>query len=144
MKAKKPGRAQRIADQIARDLAKLIPTEVRDPRVGLVTITGCEITPDYAHAKVFFTVLGSDAAECAAGLNAAAGMLRNHLFRALRIHTVPTLHFTIDESVMKGFEMDALIKRAMAQTEGRQSGEPEADGADAPESMDAPQAHELR
>lgn len=116
MKAKKPGRAQRIADQIARDLAKLIPLEVRDPRVGLVTITGCEITPDYAHAKVYFTVLGSDPAESAAGLNAAAGMLRNHLFRELHIHTVPTLHFTVDESVMKGFEMDALIKKAMAET----------------------------
>ena len=116
MKAKKPGRAQRIADQIARDLAKLIPLEVRDPRVGLVTITGCEITPDYAHAKVYFTVLGSDPAESAAGLNAAAGMLRNHLFRELHIHTVPTLHFTVDECVMKGFEMDALIKKAMAET----------------------------
>lgn len=141
MKAKKPGRAQRIADQIARDLAKLIPTEVRDPRVGLVTITGCEITPDYAHAKVFFTVLGSDPAECAAGLNAAAGMLRNHLFRELHIHTVPTLHFTIDESVMKGFEMDALIKRAMAETEGRTDEAPEGGLLD---SLNAPSARELR
>lgn len=116
MKAKKPGRAQRVADQIARDLARLIPTEVRDPRVGLVTITGCEITPDYAHAKVFFTVLGSDPEVSAAGLNAAAGMLRNHLFRELRIHTVPTLHFAHDRSVAEGFEMDALIKKAMAVT----------------------------
>ena len=121
MKAKKPGRAQRTADQIARDLAKLIPLEVRDPRVGLVTITGCEITPDYAHAKVYFTVLGSDPAASAEGLNAAAGMLRNHLFRELRIHTVPTLHFTVDESVMKGFEMDALIKKAIAQTEATEA-----------------------
>ncbi len=121
MKAKKPGRAQRIADQIARDLAKLIPLEVRDPRVGLVTITGCDITPDYAHAKVYFTVLGSAPAETTEGLNAAAGMLRNHLFRELHIHTVPTLHFTLDESVMKGFEMDALIKKAIAQTEATEA-----------------------
>lgn len=121
MKAKKPGRAQRIADQIARDLAKLIPLEVRDPRVGLVTITGCDITPDYAHAKVYFTVLGSDPEETTEGLNAAAGMLRNHLFRELHIHTVPTLHFTLDESVMKGFEMDALIKKAIAQTEASEA-----------------------
>lgn len=121
MKAKKPCRAQRIADQIARDLAKLIPLEVRDPRVGLVTITGCDITPDYAHAKVYFTVLGSDPAETTEGLNAAAGMLRNHLFRELHIHTVPTLHFTLDESVMKGFEMDALIKKAIAQTEASEA-----------------------
>ncbi len=62
MKPKKPGRSLRVADQIARDLAVLIPKEVRDPRVGLVTVTGCEITPDYVHAKVFFTVIGSDPA----------------------------------------------------------------------------------
>ena len=70
MKPKKPGRSLRVADQIARDLAVLIPKEVRDPRVGLVTVTGCEITPDYAHAKVFFTVIGSDPAVCEEGLNA--------------------------------------------------------------------------
>ena len=89
MKNVKPGRAQRIGEQIARDLAELIPQEVRDPRVGLVTITGCEVTPDYAHAKVYFTVLGSDPAASAAGLNAAAGMLRSILFKRLHIHTVP-------------------------------------------------------
>ena len=57
MQKAKPGRGQRVAEQIARDLAEIIPLEVRDPRVGLVTITGCEITPDYAHARVFFTVV---------------------------------------------------------------------------------------
>ena len=64
MRSSKPGRGQRVADQIARDVAELIPQEVRDPRVGLVTITGCEITPDYAHAKLYFTVIGSDPAVC--------------------------------------------------------------------------------
>ena len=111
MKPKKPGRSLRVADQIARDLAVLIPKEVRDPRVGLVTVTGCEITPDYAHAKVFFTVIGSDPAVCEEGLNAAAGM-----FRKLTIHTVPTLHFAHDDSVNRGFEMDALIRKAMSET----------------------------
>lgn len=130
MKAKKPGRAQRIGDQIARDLAQLIPLEVRDPRVGLVTITGCEVTPDYAHAKVYFTALGSDPRESAEGLNAAAGMLRSMLFKNLRIHTVPTLHFTIDESVAKGFEMDALIKKAMAQTEADEKRAQDEDSAE--------------
>lgn len=118
MRAAKPGRAQRVADQIQRDLARLIPLEVRDPRVGLVTLTGCEITPDYAHAKVFFTVIGAEPAEARKGLNAAAGMLRNHLFKLLSIHTVPTLHFEHDESVERGFEMDQLINRAMKITKG--------------------------
>ena len=116
MKPKKPGRSLRVADQIAKDLAQLIPKEVHDPRVGLVTITGCDITPDYAHAKVYFTVLGSDPEACAEGLNNAAGMLRNILFRRLTIHTVPTLHFTFDESVERGFAMDALIREAMKTT----------------------------
>lgn len=116
MKPKKPGRSLRVADQIAKDLAQLIPKEVHDPRVGLVTITGCDITPDYAHAKVYFTVLGSAPEACAEGLNNAAGMLRNILFRRLTIHTVPTLHFTIDESVERGFAMDALIREAMKTT----------------------------
>lgn len=116
MKPKKPGRSLRVADQIAKDLAQLIPKEVHDPSVGLVTITGCDITPDYAHAKVYFTVLGSDPEACAEGLNNAAGMLRNILFRRLTIHTVPTLHFTIDESVERGFAMDALIREAMKTT----------------------------
>mgnify|MGYP005859235553 FL=1 len=120
MRAAKPGRALRVADQIQKDLARLIPQEVRDPRVGLVTLTGCEITPDYAHAKVYFTVIGAEPAQAREGLNAAAGMLRNHLFKLLSIHTVPTLHFEHDTSVAKGFEMDRLIDQAMKQTKGEQ------------------------
>ncbi|HBN74167.1 MAG TPA: 30S ribosome-binding factor RbfA [Sutterella sp.] len=113
MKESKTGRGIRIADQIARDLAEIIPRELRDPRIGLVTITGCEITPDYAHARVFFTVLGTDPKVCEAGLNAAAGRLRNLIFHKLTIHTVPTLHFVHDTSVEHGFAMDRVIKEAM-------------------------------
>lgn len=125
MQKAKPGRGQRVAEQIARDLAEIIPQEVRDPRVGLVTITGCEITPDYAHARVFFTVIGSDPAQCAAGLTAAAGMLRNKIFRKLRIHTVPTLHFVHDTSVERGFEMDRVINEAMRTTRAGEDAEKE-------------------
>lgn len=123
MQKAKPGRGQRVAEQIARDLAEIIPLEVRDPRVGLVTITGCEITPDYAHARVFFTVIGSDPAQCEAGLAAAAGMLRNKIFKKLRIHTVPTLHFVHDTSVERGFEMDRVIDEAMRQTRAVETNE---------------------
>ena len=120
MRAAKPGRALRVDEQIQKDLARLIPQEVRDPRVGLVTLTGCEITPDYAHAKVYFTVIGAEPEQAKQGLNAAAGMLRNHLFKLLSIHTVPTLHFEHDTSVAKGFEMDRLIDEAMKQTKGEE------------------------
>lgn len=110
---KSPNRAQRVSDQIQRDLAELIAREVRDPRVGMVTISGIELTPDYAHAKVYFTVIGSDPADAAAGLNAAAGHLHNLLFKRLRIHTVPRLAFVHDLSLERGFEMDGLIKQAL-------------------------------
>lgn len=116
MKETKPGRSIRIADQIARDLAEIIPRELRDPRIGLVTITGCEITPDYAHARVFFTVLGTNPEDSEAGLNAAAGHLRNLIFRKMTIHTVPTLHFVHDTSVARGFAMDRVIREAMEVT----------------------------
>jgi ribosome-binding factor A len=112
-RASKPQRSQRVADQIQRDLAELIPREVRDPRVGLVTVSGVEVTPDYAHAKVYFTVIGGEPAVAAAGLNAAAGHLHNLLFKRLSIHTVPRLHFLHDTSTAQGFEMNRLIAEAL-------------------------------
>jgi len=113
---KSPNRAQRVSDQIQRDLAELIAREVRDPRVGMVTISGIELTPDYAHAKIYFTVIGSDPEQTAAGLNAAAGHLHNLLFRRLRIHTIPRLAFVRDLSLERGFAMDGLIREAIAST----------------------------
>jgi ribosome-binding factor A len=110
---KTSNRTQRIADQIQRDLADLIVREIRDPRVGLVTISGVELSPDYAHAKVYFTVIGSPAVEAAEGLNAAAGHLHHLLFKRLSTHTVPRLHFVQDPSVERGFEIDRLIDEAV-------------------------------
>jgi ribosome-binding factor A len=123
---KSPNRAQRVSDQIQRDLAELIAREVRDPRVGMVTISGMELTPDYAHAKVYFTVFGSDPAGTTAGLNAAAGHLHNLLFKRLRIHTVPRLVFVHDRSLEHGFAIDGLIKQAL------QGDAPPAAAGDAP------------
>jgi ribosome-binding factor A len=114
---RKPARGLRIAEQIQRDLAQLIQREVRDPRVGLVTLAGVELSPDYAHAKVYFTVIGAPPERAAAGLNAAAGLLHNRLFRRLRIHTVPRLVFVHDASLERGFELDRLIDRAVGRSE---------------------------
>jgi ribosome-binding factor A len=68
-----PNRSYQVADQIQRDLAELIARELKDPRVGMVTLQGVEVTPDYAHAKVHFSVLNGDPVETAEGLNQAAG-----------------------------------------------------------------------
>ena len=108
-----PNRAFRVADQIQRDLAELI-RELKDPRIGMATINAIEVTPDYAHAKVFFSVLIGDPAETQEALNEAAGFLRNGLFKRLQIHTVPTLHFQFDRTIERAAEMSALINKANA------------------------------
>ncbi|MES2939486.1 MAG: 30S ribosome-binding factor RbfA [Pseudomonadota bacterium] len=112
-KQSKPNRAYQIADQIQRDLAELI-REVKDPRLGMITINSVEITPDYAHAKVFFSVLVGTPDECVEALNHAAGFLRNGLFKRLHIHTVPTLHFQFDRTTERAADMNALIAKAVS------------------------------
>jgi len=108
-----PNRTFRIADQIQRDLAELI-RELKDPRIGMVTIHAVEVSADYAHANVFFSVLVGDAAECEVALNEAAGFIRNGLFKRLQIHTVPTLHFKFDRTTERAAELTALIAQANA------------------------------
>ena len=113
-KSSTPHRGFRVADQIQRDLTELIARELKDPRVGMVTIQSVEVTPDYALAKVFFSLLQGDPELCAQGLNQAAGFLRNGLFKRLHIHTVPTLHFVFDRTPERAADMNALIAQAVA------------------------------
>ena len=113
-KSSTPNRAFKVADQIQRDLTDLIARELKDPRVGMVTLQGVEVTPDYAHAKVFFSLLIGDPVETQAALNQAAGFLRNGLFKRLHIHTVPTLHFVFDRTSERAADMNALIAKAVS------------------------------
>jgi len=106
-------RNQRVADQIQRDLAELIPREIRNSSMGLVTLQAVELTPDMAHAKVYFTVLGADPEVATSILKEKAGYLHSLLFKRLHIHTVPTLHFIHDASVERGVEMSRLIDQAL-------------------------------
>lgn len=108
-----PNRGFRVADQIQRDVAELV-RELKDPRLGMVTINAVEVSPDYAHAKVFFSVLVGEPEATAEALNESAGWLRNGLFKRLQIHTVPTLHFVFDRSTERAAELSALIQRANA------------------------------
>jgi ribosome-binding factor A len=109
-----PNRSYQVADQIQRDLAELIARELKDPRVGMVTLQGVEVTPDYAHAKVHFSVLNGDPVKTGEGLNQAAGFLRKGLFKCLHIQTVPTLHFVYDRTPERASDMNALIAKAVA------------------------------
>ena len=113
-KSATPNRAFKVADQIQRDLTELIARELKDPRVGMVTVQSVEVTPDYAHAKVYFSVLVGDPKECEEALNQAAGFLRNGLFKKLMIHTVPTLHFLFDRTTERASDMNALIAKAVS------------------------------
>jgi len=114
MKRASPNRIQRIADQIRRDLAELIQRELRNPQLGLVTLTDVQLTPDYAHAKVYFSVIGAEPETVQSLLSDKAGYLHSLLFKRLQIHTVPTLHFVYDPTTEKAAEMDELIRQAMS------------------------------
>jgi ribosome-binding factor A len=110
-------RSARIADQIQRELAEIVRTELRDPRVGtLVTLTGVELSRDQSHAKVFFTVLGapSDVDGVLHGLQRGAGFMRSQLAHRLSTRSVPELHFHYDESVERGVRLSKLIDEAVA------------------------------
>jgi ribosome-binding factor A len=109
-----PNRGIRVGDQIQRDLAELIARELKDPRVGMVTINAVQVTPDYAHANVHYSLLTGDPESTQAALNQAAGFLRNGLFKRLHIHTVPTLHFLFDRTTERASDMNALIAKAVA------------------------------
>ncbi|MDO9419991.1 MAG: 30S ribosome-binding factor RbfA [Herminiimonas sp.] len=112
-----PGRGLRVADQIQRDLSEIVAFELKDPRVGMITITEVQVTPDYAHAKVFFTMLSDNKDEIkntVSGLTAASGYIRGQLGHRLSIHTLPQLHFVHDSSTARGIEMSKLIDEANA------------------------------
>ena len=108
-----PNRGLRVADQIQRDLAELI-RDLKDPRIGMVTLNAVEVTPDYAHAKVFFSVMVGQPQDTQEALNEAAGFLRNGLFKRLAIHTVPTLHFPFARTTERAAELSDLIRQANA------------------------------
>lgn len=109
-------RKDRVSEQIRRELAELIRTELKDPRVGMISLTDVEITADYAHAKVFFSTLaeGDNLSEVQTGLQKAAGFLRRELGKRIRIHTTPQLQFVFDQSLTRGANLSQLIEQAVA------------------------------
>lgn len=124
-------RSQRVAEQIRRELAELIRLEVKDPRVGFITLTDVEITPDYAHAKVFFTSMKGEEGldEILRGLRRASGFLRRELGKRVRIHTLPELHFQYDASVERGSRMSQLIDQVVREDDARHKDDPENDAS---------------
>ena len=90
----------------------IIQREIDISRAGLITLSGVELSADYAHAKVYFTVLGAEPELAANLLNEKAGWLHSQLFKLLHIHTVPSLRFFHDPQLKRGIEMSQLIDQA--------------------------------
>jgi ribosome-binding factor A len=116
--AKEYSRTQRVGDFLKQELASLIQFQVRDPRVGMVSITGVEVSRDMSHAKVFMTVLGleteEEAKESIDVLNKAAGFLRTQVARSNNARTTPRLRFYFDSSVVRGQHLSSLIEKAVS------------------------------
>jgi ribosome-binding factor A len=114
--AKAFSRSNRIAEQMRRELADLLQFEVKDPRVGMVTITEVEVTGDMAHAKVFYSA-AAGTVELQAGLEKASGFLRSQIAKRMLLRTVPQLHFEYDASADYGMKMTRLIDEALSTTD---------------------------
>lgn len=112
---KPSNRMGRISDQIKQELALLIQNEMRDPRLGMISVLDVRVTKDLAHADVFITVLGAEASDAVATLNNAAGFLRSLLAKNLNLRVTPRLRFVFDESVERGRMLSSLIDEAVAQ-----------------------------
>jgi len=114
-------RSRRIAEQIQRELSDIIRLELKDPRVGMITITDVEVTQDQSHARVFFTALGGEERVEGAtlGLLHAAGFLRSQLAHRMKLRVVPQLQFKYDQSVERGMHLSQLIDAAVAEDAAR-------------------------
>ena len=115
--AREFGRPQRVADYLRKEISQLIQFQMRDPRVGMVSVTDVEVSRDMSHAKIYVTVLGCDSAESAKEplkvLNGAAGFLRSKVANDATMRIIPNLRFFFDESVHRGQELSSLIDQAI-------------------------------
>lgn len=113
-------RTRRVGEQIQRELAALIRDEIRDPRLGMVSVTAVIVSRDLTHAKVYVSVLGNAEQTDASVrvLSHAAGFLRHKLGKILHIRVIPELRFYLDRSLEEGARMGALINEAIASDKG--------------------------
>ena len=109
-------RVDRVKEQIMRELAELVRTGLKDPRAGFITINDVEVTRDYSHATVYYTVLDDKAREVTAEeLEHAKGFLRSELSKRITVFRTPELHFEYDESVERGMSISQLIDEVAAE-----------------------------
>lgn len=104
-------RQEQIAELLQEELVQLIQYDTQDPRLGFVTVTGVEITPDLGHARVYLSIDGDEAEIASAfeGLASAAGYYRRQLAHSLHLRYVPDLSFHLDDSLERGARVEALL-----------------------------------
>ncbi|MCK5893301.1 MAG: 30S ribosome-binding factor RbfA [Endozoicomonadaceae bacterium] len=117
-------RTQRIADQMQRELARILQLEMKDPRLGMVTVSSVTVSGDIAFADVYVTFLGVDGQKAIDDavdvLRQASGFLRSMLAKRMRMRFVPTLRFHYDETIERGSYISSLIDRAIAHDSKKQ------------------------
>jgi ribosome-binding factor A len=113
--AKSSKRLDRISDQVRQELAQLIQNELRDPRLGMISVIDTRVSRDLSHADVHVTVLGAEVEPAIEALNKASGLLRSLLAKNLNLRSTPRLRFIYDASIEKGRHLSALIDEALAQ-----------------------------
>jgi ribosome-binding factor A len=138
MSTKSYPRSRRVGQQVQRALSELIRRDVRDPRLGMVTLTEVRMSSDLSYAKVYYSVLGADPKEAQEVLEAAADMLRGPLGRSLGIRHSPELRFVPDELIEGGARLSALITKAVREDQARRADDAEP-GADSCAGDDEPQ-----
>jgi ribosome-binding factor A len=119
------GRGRRVEAQIQRALAELLPRTVKDPRVGSVTVTAVQLSPDMSEARVYFLPFGRkhSAEETLRGLNSASGLLRGVVGRQVGLRHAPRLQFIVDEQLEKAQELTSLIDHVVRADPARAAGQ---------------------
>ena len=119
-------RLTRVEHEIVRELSELIHEELKDPRIGFVTLLGCKVSPDLRSARVFASPMGDKRTQSATmqGLQSAAGFLSVELGKRMRMRRTPTLTFERDDSIARGVRMTTILDEVQRRDEARkQSGE---------------------
>lgn len=141
-------RTDRVADQLQKELAVLIQREVKDPRLGMVTVSGVTVSRDLGYSDVYVTLLGEQEPERIKEnlqvLKRAAGFLRSQIAKRIKLRHVPELRFHFDESVVRGQHLSSLIDEAVTTDRARYQNEEDDDYQDSDQDNDAEQSEETR
>ena len=132
-------RQERVAEAIQHEVGQMLIRGLKDPRIGLVTVTGAKVSPDLREAWVYYAVHGDARVrqDTAVGLEAAKGFVRREIGKAIRLRNTPELHFVVDESIDRGERIDQLLRQVHAEDVERSKPEDAGEGADAPAAGDA-------